>query len=217
MAAHDGQLGATGSPSTPTRARARARWGLLAVVALGVVVADQLTKWWATSELGDGHSIDLVWTLRLRLTRNFGSAFSLGQGRGALISVLALVVVGVLLRSGRHATRPAAAVALGLVLGGAVGNLADRAFRVGDGFLGGGVVDFIDLQWWPVFNVADMGVVCGALLLVLVSWRDEAERAAAEGHDAYDGHDGDDGAASEVGPIPEAPEASEATASGDEP
>lgn len=216
MAAHDGQLGATGSPSTPSRDRARARWGLLALVALGVVVADQLTKWWATSELGDGHSIDLVWTLRLRLTRNFGSAFSLGQGRGALISVLALVVVAVLLRSGRHATRPAAAVALGLVLGGAVGNLADRAFRAGDGFLGGGVVDFIDLQWWPVFNVADMGVVCGAMLLVLVSWRDEVEQAAAEGQPGQDGQDGH-GSQAEARPIPKAPEASEATASGDEP
>jgi signal peptidase II len=173
----DGPPAEPGAPSTPTPARPRARWGLLAAVAATVVVLDQLTKWWATSELGDGHIVDVVWTLRLRLTRNFGSAFSLGQGRGVLISLLALVVVAVLLRSGRHATRPAAALALGLVLGGAVGNLVDRAFRAGEGFLGGGVVDFVDLQWWPVFNVADMGVVCGAALLVVVSWREEAVRA----------------------------------------
>ena len=197
----DGQ--STGSPSAPSPARPR--WGLLAAIAVAVVVADQLTKWWATAELSDGHSVDLLWTLRLRLTRNFGSAFSLGQGRGALISLLALGVVAVLLRSGRHATRPAAAAALGLVLGGAMGNLADRAFRAGEGLLGGGVVDFIDLQWWPVFNVADMGVVCGATLLVVVSWRDEAERSSAD----------DDDAASEA-EEPPVPDASEAAASGDE-
>jgi signal peptidase II len=171
-----GQEAGEASPAPATeQARPRPRWGLLAAVAGAVLVVDQLTKWWATTELADGHSIDLVWSLRFRLTRNFGSAFSLGQGRGALISLLAIAVVAVLLRSGRHATRPVAALALGLVLGGAVGNLTDRAFRAGDGFLGGGVVDFIDLQWWPVFNVADMGVVCGAVLLVFASWREEAD------------------------------------------
>ncbi len=59
-------------------------------------------------------------------------------------------------------------MALGLILGGALGNLADRAFR-GSGFFGGGVVDFIDLQWWPVFNVADSCVVIGGILLVIVT------------------------------------------------
>lgn len=151
-----------------------ARWGLLALVAVAVLVADQLTKWWALTNLDHGRVIDVVWTLRFALAFNTGSAFSLAQGRGAVISVLALVVVAVLLRTGRHATRPSAAVALGLVLGGAVGNLSDRAFRDGDRFLGGAVVDFVDLQWWPVFNVADMAVVCGAFLLLVSSWRDEA-------------------------------------------
>ena len=74
------------------------------------------------------------------------------------------------------------AVALGLVVGGAFGNLIDRASREGDGFLGGGVVDFVDLQWWPVFNVADSAIVVGALLLFAVQWReadqpDEADAA----------------------------------------
>jgi len=139
-----------------------------------VYVADQLSKWWAVDTL-DTRTIDVVWTLRFRLALNHGAAFSLSQGRGALISLLALVVVGVLLRSGRHATRPLAAVALGLVLGGALGNLSDRAFREGEGFLGGGVVDFVDFQWWPIFNVADMGVVCGAVLLIAASWREPEE------------------------------------------
>jgi signal peptidase II len=64
------------------------------------------------------------------------------------------------------------AVAVGLILGGAAGNLCDRAFRAGDGFLGGAVVDFIDLQWYPVFNVADMCVVGGAVLLLIATARD---------------------------------------------
>jgi signal peptidase II len=61
---------------------------------------------------------------------------------------------------------------VGLVLGGAFGNLADRVFRDGSGFLGGAVVDFIDLQWWPVFNVADAAVCVGAVLLVLTAARE---------------------------------------------
>ncbi len=152
----------------------RARWPLLLGVAAATLALDQLTKTWAVEALGDGRIIDLVGSLRLRLTLNFGSAFSLTDSRGPLISLLALVVVVVLLRSGRNATRPVMAVALGLVVGGALGNLIDRAFRAGDGLLGGGVVDFIDLQWWPVFNVADAGVVVGAILLFLAQWRDNA-------------------------------------------
>lgn len=163
----------------PAEEQQRARWGLLLSVAGTVLVLDQLSKWWATETL-DTDVIDLVGSLRLKLVLNYGAAFSLTQGRGAVISLLALGVVALLLRNGRHATHPLAAMALGLVLGGAIGNLSDRAFRDGDGFLGGGVVDFIDLQWWPIFNVADMGVVCGAFLLVIASWR-EADASGAAG------------------------------------
>jgi signal peptidase II len=134
-----------------------------------VLAIDQLTKWWAVETL-DTRTIDIVWTLRLHLTINYGSAFSVAPGRGAVISVLALVVVAILLRSGRYATKPAMAAAIGLVSGGALGNLIDRAFRAGDGLLGGGVVDFIDLQWWPVFNVADTAIVVGALMLFGTQW-----------------------------------------------
>lgn len=151
---------------------ARARWALLLGVASLVLALDQLTKAWAVEALGDGRIIDLVGSLRLRLTINHGSAFSLTDSRGSLVGLAALAVVAVLLRSGRHATRPGMAVALGLVVGGAFGNLVDRAFRAGDGLLGGGVVDFVDLQWWPVFNLADSAVVCGALLLLVVQWRE---------------------------------------------
>ncbi|HEY8544207.1 MAG TPA: signal peptidase II [Acidimicrobiales bacterium] len=173
----------------------RARWPLLLAVAAFVFAADQLSKWWAVETL-DTRIIDVVGSLRFRLALNHGAAFSLSQGRGPLISVLALVVVAVLLRTGRHATRPLAALALGMVVGGALGNLADRAFREGEGFLGGGVVDFIDLQWWPIFNVADMGVVCGAILLVLLTWREpEPSSGAGDGGDAGSEAVGSEGSA----------------------
>jgi signal peptidase II len=151
----------------------RARWWLLAGTAVAVFAVDQLTKWWAVEALGD-RVIHVVWTLQLRLTYNFGTAFSIAQGRGALISLLALLAVGVLLVTGRRTTRKTSAVALGLIVGGAIGNLTDRAVREGDGFLGGGVVDFIDLQWWPVFNVADAAIVVGAALMILTGWREHA-------------------------------------------
>jgi signal peptidase II len=154
----------------------RARWSLLAGVGAAVVVVDQLTKWWAVEALEGGRTIDLVGSLRLRLAINYGSAFSLAEGRGALISLLALVIVAVLVRSGRYATRPGSAAAIGLVVGGAMGNLLDRAFRAGDGFLGGGVVDFVDLQWWPVFNAADSAIVVGAFLLFVFQARDDPDR-----------------------------------------
>jgi signal peptidase II len=160
----------TGEAQTPVATARRGRWPLLLGVAAAVLAADQLTKWWAIETL-DTRTIDIVWTLRLNLVINYGSAFSVGRGRGAVISLLALAVVAVLLRSGRYATSPGTAVAIGLVAGGALGNLIDRAFRAGDGFLGGGVVDFIDLQWWPVFNLADAAIVVGALLLFGTQWR----------------------------------------------
>ncbi|HET6951812.1 MAG TPA: signal peptidase II [Acidimicrobiales bacterium] len=156
----------------------RARWLLLGAVAATVLALDQLSKWWAVETL-DTRTIDLVGSLRLRLTFNHGSAFSLGNGRGALISVLALVICAVLLRTGRNATRPVMAVAIGMVLGGAVGNLADRALRAGEGLLGGGVVDFVDLQWWPVFNLADSAIVAGSVVLFFAQWSEPDTRAPA--------------------------------------
>jgi signal peptidase II len=172
--------GGPAAEATEVTAPRRARWALLLAMAAIVLALDQLSKAWAVSELEDGRVIDLVGSLRLRLTMNYGSAFSLANGRGALISLLALAVVAVLLRTGRHARSPVMAVALGLVVGGAFGNLIDRAFRAGDGFLGGGVVDFIDLQWWPVFNLADAAIVVGAITLFVVQWREGEPGADAE-------------------------------------
>jgi len=168
----DPEGGDAPAPATPRRAR----WALLFGIAAAVLLLDQLSKWWAVETL-DTRTVELIGSLQLRLTINHGSAFSLANGRGPLISLLALVIVAVLLRSGRHATSIPMAVAIGLVLGGAIGNLLDRAFRPGEGFLGGGVVDFVDLQWWPVFNVADAGIVVGAVLLFLAQWREDGVEA----------------------------------------
>jgi len=139
---------------------------LFGAVAVGWVLADQLTKWWAVSSLKD-NTIDVVWTLRFQLLTNYGASFSLGAGYGAWIGILALVVVGILVWKGGSVRTRLGAVALGMIVGGALGNVLDRAFRSDSGFFQGGVIDFIDLQWWPVFNIADIGVVCGAILLVI--------------------------------------------------
>ncbi len=151
--------------------RTRAHATVIAGVAIAVVVVDQLTKWWATRVLAH-RTIDLFWTFRLQLQRNSGAAFSVAGGRGAVIALLAIAVVVALIAFGRFVDTRVGAVALGLVLGGAFGNLADRIFRSGGGFLGGGVIDFIDPQWWPVFNVADAAVSVGGVLLVLVALRE---------------------------------------------
>ena len=142
------------------------RWGLILGVAAGVLLIDQLSKWWAVRTL-TAQTIEVVWTLRLNLVGNTGASFSRFGGQGPLISIGAVaVVVAVLWLSPGVSTR-LGSVALGMILGGALGNLIDRAFRGDAGFLHGPVIDFIDFQWWPVFNVADMGVVIGGLLLAL--------------------------------------------------
>ena len=150
---------------TPTSPRHRL--GLVLAVAAIVVVLDQLTKWWAVSTLSN-QTIDVVWRLRLILVENRGTAFSLTQSGGPVITLLALAVVGGLLWYSRGVQSRWALVALGMIAGGAIGNLIDRAFRGDAGFMQGAVIDFIDVRFWPVWNVADMGVSIGAVLLVLV-------------------------------------------------
>jgi signal peptidase II len=158
---------AVGAPGTVRR-----QTGLLVTTALVVLVLDQLSKSWAVSALSD-REIDLVGSLRLHLERNSGAAFSLNRGRGGLVALLAIAVVLVIVWVGRSMRTKSGALAVGLVLGGAIGNLIDRVVRDGSGFLGGAVIDFIDLQWWPVFNIADVAIVLGGLVLVVVSTREQ--------------------------------------------
>jgi signal peptidase II len=145
-------------------------------LATGVVVVDQLTKTWALSALADG-PIHVLGTLRLALTHNTAGAFGLGGGFVPLLALAALGVVVYLIVSGAASSRLPVAVAMGLLLGGAVGNLLDRVFRA-PGLLRGAVVDFVDLQFWPVFNVADMGITVGCVMLLL--WAARPAGAATE-------------------------------------
>ena len=139
----------------------------LGAVGAAVVAVDQFTKWWALEALTQPtRIIDLVWTLRLRVIYNTGTAFSLTSDSGPFVSVVAIVVVGYLLRSARHQRSGWVLACYGLVVGGTIGNLLDRIFRDGDGLLGGPVIDFFDLQWFPVFNVADAALVIGIILLL---------------------------------------------------
>ena len=133
----------------------------VAVVAV-VVTADQLTKWWAVTRLSDG-PIHVIGTLDFELTRNTGASFSLFQGKASVVVPVALVLVGVLLVMAWRAPTTGRAAILGLILGGALGNLADRFFRDDHG----AVVDFIALHFWPTFNVADASIVVGCVLLLV--------------------------------------------------
>ena len=135
-----------------------------------IVVLDQVTKHWAVNALSDGHTVDVVWTLRFALGFNSGMAFSKATGLGPLIGVIATVAVVWLLSSLRKAGSQLSAVGMALVAGGAAGNVVDRLFR-GPGWFRGSVVDFIDLQWWPVFNVADSAITVGGVVLALVALR----------------------------------------------
>lgn len=117
------------------------------------------------NELSDNRMIDLFWTLRLNLVFNSGMAFSQGQSAGRLIGLGAIAVIIWLWRSMARATSLGSLIGTALLIGGALGNVIDRVFR-GDAWLRGAVVDFIDLQWFPVFNVADSSVSIGAVMLI---------------------------------------------------
>ena len=161
---------------TSAFARVRTSW-IGAGAAVAVLVLDILTKGWAVSELSDGRDIHIFWTLHFALTHNEGMAFSTGTNIGPFIGMLAIVVIAILVATMRKQSNTMSLVATGCIVGGATGNVLDRVFR-GTGFMDGAVVDFIDLRWWPVFNVADIGIVCGAIAVaysMIVSQPEEIE------------------------------------------
>jgi signal peptidase II len=146
------------------------------VVAALALAADQITKSVALTELRNG-PVHVVGPFSFELTYNTGVAFSIGVGLTLPIVLIALVVVGGLVAFARHVPSLPAAVAIGLVLGGALGNLADRLFRGH----GGAVVDFISSTFWPTFNVADSCIVCGGILFALVLIRRPPATRASHG------------------------------------
>jgi len=150
----------TAQPKVP--AGAGRRLATASAVAVAVVAADQLTKWWAVDRLSHG-PVHVIGTLDFQLERNTGSAFSLFQGDAAVLAILAVVLIAGLAVLVRLSASLGRAALLGLVIGGAIGNLADRFFR-GDH---GAVVDFVALHWWPTFNLADASIVVGCLLLAI--------------------------------------------------
>lgn len=145
------------------------RWlAITTAVAAVVVAVDQVTKSWAVHRLQHG-PIHVIWKLDFELTFNSGSAFSLARGWAPVLAGIAIVMVVVLLAFVRHVRSATMAAAVGLVVGGAIGNLADRVFRS----YHGSVVDFIALHFWPTFNVADASIVVGALWAATLLWRSE--------------------------------------------
>jgi len=140
-------------------------------VAAVVIAVDQLVKWWVVTTL-PGRPIVLIDDfLQLRHVTNTGAAFSMLDGFGSVIGMFAIAAAVFIFLVAIKVGRAGEAVALGLVLGGALGNLADRAFR-GDGFLDGGVVDYVDFSFFPAFNVADSGITIGAVLALWFAFSD---------------------------------------------
>lgn len=139
------------------------------VVATGVVGLDQLTKWWVVATLPGDPIVIVDGFLQFRYIQNPGSAFGMFPGAGGFLAVAALVAVIVIVTVVRQLDRVSEQVAMGLVLGGAVGNLIDRLFR-GPGLLDGKVVDWIDFNFFPAFNVADSAITVGAALALLVAF-----------------------------------------------
>jgi signal peptidase II len=154
-------------------------------VAAVVVAVDQATKSWAVHRLAHG-DIHVVWKLDLVLTYNSGASFSLAQGWAPVIAAVAVVAVVLLLAVARRVRSDSVAVALGLVVGGALGNLIDRVVRGHHG----AVVDFIALHFWPTFNVADSCIVVGAIAsALLLSRRGGGERPGGDESVPDDGND----------------------------
>jgi lipoprotein signal peptidase len=165
--------------------------GVLLAVALTILASDIVSKVIVVATLSDRPPIRLLGgLLTLRVDRNPGAAFSIGTGVTIVFSAIALGVIIFILRTSRRIHSLPWAVTLGLLLGGATGNLTDRLFR-SPGPLRGYVVDWIQLPHWPVFNVSDSSIVCGGVLAVVLAGIGlridgtrpdrEAEEAAAAG------------------------------------
>ncbi len=148
-------------------------WGLAAALAVVVFVLDQVAKEIVTKHIVLGEQVDVLGPLKLTLSHNEGIAFGLAEGGGIVLIAISLIALGVVLwLFSRDPTRPGMWVATGLLAGGAVGNLVDRIRH-------GHVTDFIELPHWPPFNLADCGITCGVVILLVIYIR-EAERTESD-------------------------------------
>jgi signal peptidase II len=145
-------------------------WGLAAALAVVVVILDQIAKNIVEHHIVLGEQVDVLGPLKFTLSHNEGVAFGLADGGGVLLVAITLIALGVVLwLFSRDPVRPGMWVATGLLAGGAFGNLIDRIRH-------GHVTDFIELPHWPPFNLADCGITCGVVILLVIYLR-EAERA----------------------------------------
>jgi lipoprotein signal peptidase len=159
----EGNVGA----SQPARPRVR----ILFVIAAAVLALDIASKAIVVATLSDRAPVRLLGgLLTLRESRNSGAAFSIGTSMTVVFTLIAVGVIVFIVRTSRRIYSLSWAIALGLLLGGAMGNLADRIFRAPGPFRGW-VVDWIELPHWPVFNLADSAIVCGGVLMVLIAAR----------------------------------------------
>jgi signal peptidase II len=166
----------------PARTRPRLIWVTLGV-AVFVILVDQVTKAWALAVLqpriasGEGPIEVAGQWFRLTFVENTGAGFGIGSGFTWLFAIIAAVVAIVIIRTATRLGSLPWAIALGGLLGGAVGNLIDRLIRppgFAEEYAGPGqgyVVDFLQLPYWPVFNVADMAIVGSAILMVVLTVR----------------------------------------------
>jgi lipoprotein signal peptidase len=160
--------GAGRRPGAPDRPR---RIGLLVGVAVFVIAADVISKSIVVAKMANHPPIRLLGgLLTITLTRNGGAAFSIGTSMTIVFTAIALGVIIYILRAARNLRSIGWAIALGLLLGGATGNLLDRIFRAPAPFQGH-VVDWIELPHWPVFNLADSSICCAGVLVVLLALR----------------------------------------------
>jgi signal peptidase II len=157
------------SHGTPVRRR---RVAVLVGVAAFVLAADAITKAIVVAHLRPDQPVHLIGNvLMLWLTRNPGAAFSVGTGETVVFTAIAFGVVIYIARTARKLYSLGWAVALGLLLGGAMGNLSDRIFRA-PGLFRGDVVDWIAVtRYYPIFNLADSAIVCGGILTVILATR----------------------------------------------
>jgi signal peptidase II len=138
-------------------------WSSALAVAAMVVAVDQFLKQLVIDHVGPGDPVEVIFGLKLANVRNSGIAFGLLEGAGdGVVLALTLGAMGLLVAYfAAHAGRPGLWLAVGLIVGGALGNLADR-IRIG------AAIDFIDPPLWPAFNIADIAIVAGVALLTVV-------------------------------------------------
>ena len=193
FSAMEKSLGAQGGRDVEGRRARRLSVTVLWTMAVVIVVVDQLSKQWALFALSDGqHTALLGRALGLVLVRNPGAAFSFATGQTWIFTLIASLVVVIIVRVSRNLASRSWAVALGLVLGGAVGNLIDRLLRE-PGFLRGHVIDFIDYGGYFVGNVADIAIVlaaAGIIVLSLGGWEIDGTRAGSRSTPEPKGADG---------------------------